>query len=213
MFDIDTIKFGPDGLVPAIACDAFSNEVLIQAYMNKESLAKTLETGEAHYYSRSRKEIWHKGATSGNIQKVVSISSDCDNDSILIKVEQKGVACHTGKYSCFFNNMTQVHYAASLDAILQDIKIIRERKNQPVKGSYTNYLLSKGKEKICKKIGEEASECIIAAMKNDNDELGNEIADLLYHVLVLMECQALDIKEIMKILEDRRNNERVKNYR
>ena len=106
MFDINTIKFNADGLIPAIACDAFTNDVLMQAYMNRESLLKTLETGEAHYYSRSRKELWHKGATSGNFQKVMSISSDCDNDCILLKVEQLGAACHTGKRSCFFNNVT-----------------------------------------------------------------------------------------------------------
>ena len=212
MFNIDDIKFGTDGLIPAIACDAFTNEVLMQAYMNKEALEKTIETGGAHYYSRSRKELWHKGETSGNIQKVTSIYSDCDNDCILLKIIQTGAACHTGSYSCFFNNRAQLQYAPNLNAITMEIDAIKNRKAHPVAGSYTNYLFDKGREKICKKIGEEASECIIAAMKSDNVELSNEIADLLYHIFVLMEYQGIDIGYLMQVLEERRSSTRIKNY-
>lgn len=209
---MDNIKFDKDGLVVAIAADVYTNEVLMQAFMNKEALELTLKTGEAHYYSRSRKCLWHKGETSGHIQKVVSIVSDCDNDSILMRVIQKGAACHTGSRSCFFNNYEEFENIPNISIIQKDIDAIKERKSQPVEGSYTNYLLSKGKEKICKKIGEEAAECIIAAMKNDNDELSCEMADLLYHIMVLLECQQMSFSDVLKVLEDRRNGERKRNY-
>lgn len=209
---MENIKFDKDGLVVAIATDVFTNEVLMQAFMNKDALALTLETGEAHYYSRSRQQLWRKGETSGHIQKVVSIASDCDNDSILMRVIQTGAACHTGNRSCFFNNYTEFERYPNIAILQRDVEAVRERKTNPQEGSYTNYLLTKGKEKICKKIGEEASECIIAAMKDDNQELSCEIADLLYHLIVLMECQGMPFTEVLKVLEDRRNKERKRNY-
>ena len=211
-FDIDSIKFNSDGLVVAIAADALTNEVLMQAYMNREALEMTLKTGEAHYYSRSRQKLWHKGETSGHIQKVISIVSDCDNDSILMNVEQVGCACHTGNRSCFFNNYTEFYQSPNLKILKEDMEAVKDRAAHRVEGSYTNYLLDKGKEKICKKVGEEASECIIAAMKGDNDELSCEIADLTYHLLVLMECQNLNPDKVLDVLRQRRMNERRRNY-
>lgn len=209
--NIDEIKFS-EGLVVAIACDYLTNEVLMQAYMNREALIKTLQTGKAHYFSRSRNSLWFKGETSGHFQTVLSICSDCDNDSILMRVRQEGAACHTGSRSCFFNNSMTFESATSLSILQKNVDTIKERKANPVEGSYTNYLLTKGKEKICKKIGEEASETIIAAMKDDKEELSGEIADLLYHTLVLMENQELSLDEVLSVLETRHENERKRNY-
>lgn len=211
-FNIDTIKFDEKGLVVAIATDVKTNKVLMQAFMNKESLKLTLETHKAHYFSRSRNKLWLKGEESGHFQEVVSIVSDCDNDSILMRVIQTGNACHTGEYSCFFNNFQENKYFADIDIIQKNIDTIKERKTNVQEGSYTCYLLDKGKEKICKKVGEESSEVIIAAMKDDNEELKCEIADLYYHTLVLMQAQNLDFNEVLKELELRHKNERKRNY-
>lgn len=212
MFDIESIKYDEKGLVPAITVDALTNEVLMQAFMNKEAIRLTLETQEAHYFSRSRKRLWHKGETSGNIQKVVSIMSDCDNDSILMRVIQTGAACHTGSYSCFFNNRQNFDDVPNIDILKKEFDRIAERAKCPQEGSYTNYLLNSGKEKICKKVGEEASECIIAAMKGDNSELASEVCDLLYHIMVLMTSQKLSLTDILKVMKGRFNTERRKNY-
>ncbi len=201
--DLSAIRYDSRGLVPAIAQDAYSGEVLMQAYMNAESLQATLDSGYATYYSRSRQELWRKGATSGHLQRVICLSYDCDADSILMQVEQTGPACHTGKRSCFHNPVIQGDMPATA-AILDTLeKTIADRAANPKEGSYTNYLLNKGAEKICKKVGEEASETIIAAMKNDADGLAGEAADLLYHLAVLLYQQGVPMRDVWEVLKKR----------
>ncbi len=208
MLDITQIKFDEKGLVPAIAQDIKTGTVLMLAYMSKESLQLTLDTGYAVYYSRSRQALWKKGETSGHIQKVRAIHYDCDGDSLLMMVEQTGAACHTGEYSCFFNELVSlVEGSGKVPSpyILQEVyNVIADRKLHPKEGSYTNYLLDKGVEKICKKVGEEASESIIAAVKGSRDELRYEAADLVYHLLVLLFNQGLTPMELWAELEKRR---------
>jgi len=205
MLDIKKIKFDNDGLVPAIVCDAYTNRVLMQAYMNNDALAKTLKTKKAHYYSRSRKTLWLKGESSGHTQEVVSIFADCDYDCILLRVKQNGHACHVeGQYSCFHNEETVFQDVSDIGILHDVLTTIADRQKNPVEGAYTNYLFSKGVEKICKKVGEEASEVIIASMKNDNAELHQEAADLLYHLLVLLKNQKTDLVSVLKVLESRK---------
>lgn len=201
--NIDDIKFDEKGLVPVVVSDAHTGQVLMVAYMNKQSLELTFNTGEANYFSRSRQKLWRKGETSGNIQKVVSIYSDCDNDCLLLKVIQSGVPCHTGAKTCFFNEIKTFETVSSFEILnsLQDI--IQNRMDNPIEGSYTNYLINNGREKICKKVGEEASECIIAAMKQNNVELKNELADLIYHCFVLMKSCDLQFSEVLQVLQKR----------
>lgn len=200
--DIENIKFDENGLVPAIAQDINTKKVLMLAYMNKESIERTLEEKVAVYYSRSREELWKKGETSGNIQNLKGMSYDCDGDSILLTVEQVGVACHTGEYSCFFN---QVVAADDKEDILQALySLMKERKENPVEGSYTNYLFKEGIDKILKKVGEESAEVIIASKNNDKEEMTYEISDLVYHTLVLMVEQGVEIDDIKLELEKRR---------
>ncbi|MBP3637867.1 MAG: bifunctional phosphoribosyl-AMP cyclohydrolase/phosphoribosyl-ATP diphosphatase HisIE [Clostridia bacterium] len=201
--DLSAIRYDSRGLVPAIAQDAYTGEVLMQAYMNAESLQSTLDSGYATYYSRSRQELWRKGATSGHLQRVIRLSYDCDGDSILMQVEQTGPACHTGERSCFHNPVIQGEMPATA-AILDTLeKTIADRAANPKEGSYTNYLLNKGAEKICKKVGEEASETIIAAMKNDADGLAGEAADLLYHLAVLLYQQGVPMRDVWEVLKKR----------
>lgn len=201
--DLSAIRYDSRGLVPAIAQDAYSGEVLMQAYMNAESLQATLDSGYATYYSRSRQELWRKGATSGHLQRVICLNYDCDADSILMQVEQTGPACHTGARSCFHNPVIQGDMPATA-AILDTLeKTIADRAANPKEGSYTNYLLNKGAEKICKKVGEEASETIIAAMKNDADGLAGEAADLLYHLAVLLYQQGVPMRDVWEVLKKR----------
>ena len=207
------IKWNSDGLVPAIAVDAYTNEVLMQAYMNEEALRLTLETGRAHYYSRSRRKLWLKGETSGHFQTVVDVYTDCDSDSVLLRVIQTGAACHTGSRTCFFNKIASFSRVANIDILQKNIDTIEDRAAHPQEGSYTNYLLAKGREKICKKVGEESAECVIAAMKGDNEELANELADLYFHTLVLMKDRGLAFNDVLKVLEDRHNSERKRNYK
>lgn len=202
MYDL---KFGSDGLIPAIAVDAATNEVLMQAYMNEEAVEKTLETGEAYYWSRSRKKLWHKGEESGHFQKVKSVFADCDRDCLLLYVEQVGgIACHTGSRSCFFNEIKRFGDMPGNVRVLRVLSdTIKDRAEHPKEGSYTDYLLAKGVEKICKKVGEESTEAVIAAMKGDNRELSNEIADLFYHLFVLMFARGIDYTDALKVLEER----------
>lgn len=199
------IKFGENGLVPAIAVDAVTNEVLMQAYMNREAFDKTLATGEAYYFSRSRNKLWHKGEESGHFQKVVAVYTDCDRDCVLLKIEQiGGIACHTGERSCFFNEIKTFCEAPGNTAVLRVLNdTIKNRADNPQEGSYTNYLLNKGTEKICKKVGEESTEAVIAAMKQDNEELKGELADMLYHMFVLMQSRGVSYSEVLKVLEGR----------
>ena len=191
-------KFDDKGLICAIAQDAFTGEILMQAYMNKEALEMTLQTGYAHYYSRSRKCLWKKGETSGHVQKVYKILYDCDADCVVLLIHQDGAACHTGNRSCFYRTLKDFEFVPDYKIVFDDIKTIKERKLNPVEGSYTNYLLDKGTEKICKKIGEEASEVVIAAMANKEQELVGEFADLLYHSLVLMEDKGIQIQDVFE---------------
>ncbi|MDF2947191.1 MAG: phosphoribosyL-amp cyclohydrolase phosphoribosyL-ATP pyrophosphatase [Bacillales bacterium] len=197
MIDITSVKYNSDGLVPAIVQDAKSKDVLMLAYMNEAALQETVESGFATFFSRSRGERWRKGETSGNVQKVVQISYDCDKDSILLLIEQTGVACHTGSWSCFEG----VDKSSSIVNGLYDV--IANRKVNPKEGSYTTYLFEKGIDKILKKVGEESSEVIIAAKNTDDEELVYEISDLVYHTLVLMVEKGITIDQIKEQLQKR----------
>lgn len=202
--NIEEIRFDEKGLVPAIIQDAETMEVLTLAYMNKESLGRTLETGETWFFSRSRQELWHKGATSGNTQSVVSIKYDCDQDALLVLVNPKGPACHTGAVSCFTDEVADRKGGLSDYAILQRLeKVIVQREQERPEGAYTTYLFEKGVDKILKKVGEEAAEVIIAAKNRDPEELKWEAADLLYHLQVLLVEQGLPFKEVLRTLEER----------
>ena len=200
--DMKKIKFDKNGLVPAIAQDINTKKVLMLAYMNEESIKKTLEEGVAVYYSRSRQELWKKGETSGNIQKLKGMSYDCDGDSILLMVEQIGVASHTGEYSCFFNEILPSE--DKQDTLESLYSLMKTRKENPLEGSYTNYLFKEGIDKILKKVGEESAEVIIASKNNDKKEMTYEISDLVYHTLVLMVEQGVEIKDIKLELEKRK---------
>ena len=187
------LKYNEQGLIPAIVQDDASGEVLMLAYMNQEAIDLTIEKKLAHYYSRSRQKLWLKGETSGHFQKVKSFFLDCDNDTILIKVEQIGVACHTGSYSCFFNEIFDE--SSENDIINKLYEIIKSRKINPKEDSYTNYLFTQGIDKILKKIGEESAEVIIGA-KNSKEELVYEASDLIYHLLVLLVNEEVSLSEI-----------------
>jgi phosphoribosyl-ATP pyrophosphohydrolase/phosphoribosyl-AMP cyclohydrolase len=207
MDKLEGLKFDERGLIPAIVQDVDTKEVLMLAYMNEDSLRKTLDTGETWFWSRSRKELWHKGETSVHIQKVKSINYDCDGDTLLIEAEQKGVACHTGARSCFFNLLylfeEDREEKATPDIIEKLYKIITDRKENPRKDSYTNYLLDEGLDKILKKVGEETAEVIIAAKNPDRNELIYETGDLLYHLLVLLRERDIAPREIFAELGNR----------
>lgn len=198
----DTLKFDKDGLIPAIVQDHYTREVLTLAYMNAETLALTIAEGRTVFWSRSRQQIWRKGETSGNIQRVVSITADCDKDALVVDVVKSGPACHTGAESCFF---APVYVSEELKQFTWQAlyALIQGRKTQPKEGSYTSYLFEKGREKILKKIGEEATEVIIAAAKADNAETIYEISDLAYHVLVLMIEAGITLEDITRELEKR----------
>lgn len=203
--DLSLIKYNADGLVPVVAQDVATGAVLMLAWANYEALWRTIETGQAHYYSRSRKELWHKGATSGHTQAVQSILLDCDGDTVLYRVAQTGAACHFGTYSCFETTLAKGdEVPPGFEALAREFAVILDRKAHPKEGSYTNYLFDKGIEKICKKVGEEASEVIIAAMKGNNDELRYEAADLIYHLMVAMANQGLGWEDILKEIERRK---------
>ncbi len=210
MFDtslsFDDFKTDASGLVPVVVQDYKTKEVLMVAYMNKESYEKTIETGKMTYFSRSRQCLWVKGETSGHFQYVKSLSIDCDNDTILALVLQIGAACHTGNHSCFYRNLVKKEYSeADPSTVLKSVyDTITDRKKNPKEGSYTNYLFDKGIDKILKKCGEEASEIIIAAKNPDPEEVKYEMADFLYHMMVLMVEQGLDWEDIMKELANRR---------
>lgn len=199
-------KLNAEGLIPAVVQDYKTNEVLMVAYMNEEAFQKTIETGLMTYYSRSRSQLWLKGETSGHYQYVKSLSLDCDNDTILAKVEQVGAACHTGSYSCFFKNLVKKDYKDEnpLTILKEDYDVIVERKANPKDGSYTNYLFDKGLDKILKKVGEEATEMVIAAKNPDAEELKYEISDFLYHMMVLMVEKGLTWEDITRELIERR---------
>lgn len=189
------IKFNKDGLVPAIVQDFYTKKVLTLAYMNEESLKITMEEGYTCFWSRSRQELWRKGETSGNKQKVVNITADCDQDALVVEVIKNGPACHTGAESCFFNEVWQSEEqnAFSWEDLYQ---LIEGRKTNPQEGSYTTYLFDKGMDKILKKVGEECTEVIIGACKNDKEEAIYEVADLAYHTMVMMVEMGITTKDV-----------------
>lgn len=204
MSEINQIKlnYNEDGLIPVIVQSFETKEVLMLAYMNETALELTKQTGYAHYYSRKRKELWKKGSTSGHYQEVVGLSYDCDEDTLLLTVKQTGVACHTGQMSCFYRDIIKTPQNDGIIETLYDI--IKKRKESPVEGTYTSYLFEKGIDKILKKVGEEASEVIIGAKNNNHQETVYEIADLTYHVLVLMVNQNIPLEDIQNELIKRR---------
>lgn len=199
---IESLKLNENGLIPAIAQDV-SGKVLMLAWMNRESIEKTLETGYAVYYSRSRQALWKKGETSGNTQKLVSMKYDCDGDTILLIVKQSGPACHTGSDTCFSNSVVGQNNFADSSILHEVYKTVLDRIDNPKEGSYTNYLIDKGVAKICKKIGEEASEVIIGAVARDRENVRYEVADLLYHLTVLLADMGLKWQDIYAELEKR----------
>jgi phosphoribosyl-ATP pyrophosphohydrolase/phosphoribosyl-AMP cyclohydrolase len=248
---LEMVKFNADGLVPAVTQDIRTDEVLMLAYMNGESLRKTIETGKVHYYSRSRQKLWLKGETSGHFQQVRSISVDCDGDTLLLKVEQTGAACHTGHRSCFFTRLDadelkggsakddltiigapateqqgdgkqaesgrmenraegdqavgdQTEDSLAGSEVLGDVfGVISDRKLNPKEGSYTNYLFGKGLDKILKKIGEEACEVVIASKNGSDVEIKAEIADLMYHIMVLLAERGMTLEDVYGELKKR----------
>ena len=202
MIKIEELKFDKDGLIPAIVVDAVTKEVLTLAYMNKESLAITLEKGCTCFYSRSRQQLWLKGETSGNYQHVVSITADCDKDALVVKVEKDGPACHTGAESCFFNPVfiSEERGEFSLRGLYD---LLLDRKAKMPQGSYTTYLFEKGLDKILKKVGEESTEVIIAGKAQDKKETIYEIADLAYHLMVLMTEMGITVDEVQRELASR----------
>jgi phosphoribosyl-ATP pyrophosphohydrolase/phosphoribosyl-AMP cyclohydrolase len=209
MIDLKELKYGADGLIPAIAQDAATREVLMLGYMNEQALKQTLETGKMCYYSRSRQTLWVKGETTGHYQNVVGAKYDCDMDTLLFTVNQQGVACHTGEYSCFYRNLTdgdnpEGGTAEAPHASLYDtFAVIKGRQANPVAGSYTNYLFEKGLDKILKKVGEETAEVIIAAKNRDNSEIIYETADLIYHLSVLLANSEITWDDIFAELKKR----------
>ena len=207
--NIEEINFDDKGLIPAIVQDAETRRVLTLAYMNKESLQRTLETGETWFWSRSRQQLWHKGATSGHTQRVEQISLDCDADALLVRVTPKGPACHTGAESCFFNPeldqgpQTEADFGETLARLYE---LIASRQRERPEGSYTTYLFDQGIDKILKKVGEEATETIVAAKNDDQDAFVNEASDLLYHLVVLLVERGVRLKEISDELVKRGGN-------
>ncbi len=199
---MENVKFDKNGLICAIAQDCETGEVLMQAYMNAEALDMTLKTGYAHYYSRSRCKLWKKGEESGHVQKVVSATFDCDRDCILLQIEQTGVACHTGERSCFHDPVV-VSEQGGLTFLGELARVVEDRKRNPVEGSYTAYLFSRGVDKIAKKTGEEAVEVVIASKNDDKADLTREIADLTYHLLVLMEEKGVSLADVCTELKRR----------
>jgi phosphoribosyl-ATP pyrophosphohydrolase/phosphoribosyl-AMP cyclohydrolase len=199
--DIKNLKFDERGLIPAIVQDARTREVLTLAYMNEESLVRTIETGQTWFWSRSRNELWHKGETSGNTQTVVALHSDCDNDAIVVLVNPSGPACHTGARSCFDATLENEDLGLLLNNLYE---LIESRERKRPEGSYTTYLFNNGLDKILKKVGEESAETIIAAKNEDRTRLTAEVADLVYHLLVLLVARGVSLDEIRAELKSRR---------
>jgi phosphoribosyl-AMP cyclohydrolase / phosphoribosyl-ATP pyrophosphohydrolase len=215
--NLEKVKFDEKGLIPAIVQDATTKEVLTLAYMNRTSLEKSIESKETWFYSRSRQELWHKGATSGNTQSIVEMKLDCDRDAIVVLVNPAGPACHTGAISCFSESILKEEITVKNEASLSDYQIlidleqiIDQREKERPEGAYTTYLFEEGVDKILKKVGEEASEVIIAAKNRSQEELKWEASDLLYHLLVLLREQGLPFKEILNVLQERHLNKEQK---
>lgn len=216
--DFTKIKFDEKGLVPTVVQDATTGKVLMLAYMNAVSLQRTVETGYTWFWSRSRQELWNKGSTSGNVQKVVDIKYDCDGDSLLLQVKQTGSACHTGEYSCFHNILWRENNLPAVNgqitsAILNELyDVIQQKRIHGGEKSYTKYLFTSGQDKILKKVGEEAAETIIASKNNNNGEVVYEMSDLWYHCLVLLAYHNISPSELLAELGSRRKKENNSKY-
>ena len=212
-FSIEELRFDNNGLIPAVAQDWLDGSILMLAWMNKESLNKTLETRNVHYWSRSRSEIWRKGATSGSTQFLKEIRFDCDNDALVLSIEQNGSgACHTGEKSCFFNeidsnsiNKTSKKTSPFSNICSELFDTLNERSINPLEKSYTNHLLTKGSNTILKKMGEETAEFIMACKDNDKNAIANEAADIIYHLQVALLHKGVQWRDLLTILESRRN--------
>ena len=217
-FFIDNLVFDAKGLIPAITQDWLDGAVLMMAWMNKESLKATIDTGEVHYWSRSRNELWRKGATSGYIQKLKGIRFDCDSDVILLTIEQIGsISCHKGERSCFYQITDKEFIEAKIskfprmDVCSELYKTIEERHMSPDEGSYTNSLLKAGENRILKKIGEESTEFVMACKDNDSVSIANEAADLIFHLQVALRFHDVEWKEVLKVLDSRKGKRRKNN--
>jgi phosphoribosyl-ATP pyrophosphohydrolase/phosphoribosyl-AMP cyclohydrolase len=196
-------KYDDQGLVPAIAQDSATGEVLMLAWMNRQAWQKTLDTRQAHFWSRERNALWRKGETSGNTMRVVEVRLDCDSDAVLLRVIAAGPACHTGKRSCFFNPVQGEAPAPSAGFLRRLEEVIRDRKIHPKEGSYTSKLFEEGIEKISQKVGEESTETVIAALGQGNERVVGEAADLFYHTLVLLAARGLTLADVEAELENR----------
>ena len=210
-FSIEELRFDNYGLIPAIAQDWLDGSILMLAWMNKESLTKTLETKNVHYWSRSRSEIWRKGATSGSTQILKEIRFDCDSDALVLSIKQNGSgACHTGEKSCFFNeidnNLVNKKANPFSNICSELFNTINERSINPLEKSYTNHLLTKGSNTILKKMGEETAEFIMACKDNDKNSISNEAADVIYHLQVALQHKGVEWRDVLTILESRRKN-------
>ncbi len=207
MIKVDELKWDTNGLVPVIVQDATTGEVLTLAFMSRESLAKTRDIGQSVFYSRSRRSLWHKGETSGNYQDVVSLAADCDRDALVLRVRPRGPACHTGARSCFFEEIEGFHSTAddNVGLILGELEqLLESRKVHRPEGSYTTKLFERGRKRILQKIGEEASETVIAGMGGDRDEMIRETSDLLFHLLVALQEMDISLSEVARELRARR---------
>lgn len=214
---IQNLKFDEQGLLPVVVQNSHTKEILTLAYMNIESLSRTLQTGQTWFWSRSRKELWHKGETSGNFQNVVDIRIDCDGDALVVLVDPEGPACHLGKNTCFHQQLKETEYqllhksvslvnqsSLELGILLDELyRLIEERKLKRPEGSYTTYLFNAGLDKILKKVGEESAETIIAAKNHSTQQMASEISDLLYHLLVLMSERGVRLEDIFNELKQR----------
>ena len=207
---VNSLKFDEHGLIPAVVQDAGTGAVLMVAYMNAESYWKTVQTGETHFWSRSRGELWHKGESSGNRQIVRRMTLDCDSDALLLQVEQLGNACHTGAYSCFFTPVFDSgEPVGSFSQVVSSLaEVIHKRKVENPKGSYSAELFNGGIDKILKKVGEEAGEVIIAAKNHEKKEIAWEVADLVYHLLVMLEQEGVSLGDIAAELVGRAGQKR-----
>lgn len=201
---MEDLKFDEKGLITVVTQDYLTKEVLMVAYMNKEALDKTIETKIMHYFSRSRNELWKKGETSGHYQAVKGLYYDCDKDALLAFVDQTGVACHTGEKSCFYRSIIENSEPSYTEILKTIYDVIEDRSNNPKEGSYTNYLLDKGIDKTLKKVGEETAEVIIAAKNVDKEEVKYELADLMYHLSVMLFQKGVTWNDIFSQLEKRR---------
>lgn len=198
------LKFDERGLIPAIVQDAITGRVLMMAWMNAESLRLTRESGEAWFWSRSRNELWHKGATSGNVLRVRELRADCDGDTLLIRAEPAGLACHTGRESCFFNPITGATEETPRAGFLDELEgIVASRRSASPESSYTAKLFAKGRFKIAQKVGEEGLESAMAGVAQDDDRLTDESADLLFHLLVLLNERSIPLSTVLKRLDER----------